>query len=178
MSLCPLKSYKGGRNKGRMWILWCPFDGIFITYFGHEIVNPGKLPMKEGCVSATVSLYVWRGEGGVRTKRPKQLLVPEMIQGKPKVKKRLIEHDNKQKEKEAGRMLQRNGAHTRRSVWLKGYFPSQGSSCQSSLVAFVVLPFHSDLTLSQGETRDKNTDLSSISHLTPSHILSFSLSSL
>lgn len=57
-------------------------------------------------------------------------------------------------------------------VWLKDYCLSQGPGCQSVLVAFVVPPFHCDLTLIQGETRDKHSDLSSISHLTPSLSLS------
>lgn len=73
------------------------------------------------------------------------------------------------------RRLGRNGAIRRRAIWWKGYFLSQGSSCQSDLVAFVVPPFHCDLTLSQGETRDKHSGLPSISYLTPPFSVSLSL---
>ena len=30
--LLPSGELRVGWNEGRMWILWCPFDGIFITY--------------------------------------------------------------------------------------------------------------------------------------------------
>lgn len=58
---------------------------------------------------------------------------------------------------------------------MKRVFFSQESSCQSDLVAFVVPPFHCDLTLSQGETRDKHGGLTSISPLTQPRSLSFPL---
>lgn len=91
---------------------------------------------------------------------------------KPKVKKRWIRHDKKQEreKKLEWRLGRRWGAQEEDLIKKKRYSLSQGSGCHCDLVAFAVPPFHCDLTLSQGETRDKNTDLSSISHLTPSHI--------
>lgn len=182
MSFSPLESYEWDRTKAE-----CGSSGPLLMASLLPICDirsraQGNCQGRERCVSVSVSLcvcvcvyvlyvYVWKR--WKRTKRAKQLVVLETIERKAKVKKRWIGHDEKKEgRKEVERGLGRNGALGRRGNWLKGYFLSHGSSCQSDSVAFVVPPFHCDLTLSQGETRDKHTRLSSISHLTPSLSLS------
>lgn len=151
------------------------FYDLFVA-LDSRMILPVKR-MMHVCLRSFIEM--WRQEKRKRNKEDE--IVGEMTERKAKVTRGLIRHDKKQGgRKEVERMQGRNGARRRRSIWLKGYFLSRGSGCQSDLVAFVVPPFRCDLTLSQGETCDRSTDLSSISHLTLSHIfylsLSFSLS--
>lgn len=65
-----------GWNKDRMWILWCPFDGIFITYLWHPIESPRKLPgRKSPCICfwvvMCVSTHVYACKKGQRNRESK-----------------------------------------------------------------------------------------------------------
>ena len=182
MSFCPLESYEWDEVEAE-----CGSSGVLLMASLLpicDIRSGAQGNCQEGrrlsvCFCTIVCVCVCEEmKRGKRTKRAKQLVVPEMIQRKAKVKRRWIGRDERRGgRREVETRFWRNGALEGRGFWLKGYFLSQGSSCQSDSMAFVVPPFHCDLTLSQGETRDKHTGLSSISHLTqsPSHSLSLPL---
>lgn len=150
----PPEELQGGWNKSTVWILCRPFDGIynhlFVMWCYVMLFVQGNITFLHFYVPTCAKADI----GGRKTKRPKQLEVPEMMGRKQKVTRRWIGHDMRQDgRREVRKRLGRNGARRKSGFWLKGYFLSQGSGCQSDSVAFVVPPFHCDLTLSQGESR-------------------------
>lgn len=163
MSFCPLESYEQDRTGAE-----CGSPGVLLMASLLPICDvrsraQGKCRRREDVrvtdsVSLCVYMYVYVQNSGWYL---------GTVQRKAKVKWRWIGHkETKEDIKEVEGRTGRTGAFWRWVIWWKGYFLSQGSSCQSYLVAFVVPPFHCDLTLSQGETRDKHSGSPSISHLT------------